>query len=67
MLTVIRTAHDPWQFVVEEDRSDIVQMAVQGKQASSSLVGPDFDLVIITAGDEPALVSVYSVVPSSGS
>jgi hypothetical protein len=60
MLTVIRTAHDPWQLVVEEDGPDIVQMAVQGEQASSGLVRPDLDLVIITAGDEPA-ESQYTV------
>lgn len=38
VLTVIRTAHYPWQLVVKEDGSDIVQMAVQGEQASPSLV-----------------------------
>jgi hypothetical protein len=34
-------------------------MAVQSEQASASLVGPDFNLVVITTRDEPALVSVY--------
>jgi hypothetical protein len=59
MLTVVRTADYPWQLVVEKHSSDVVQMAVQSEQASASLVGPDFNLVVITTRDEPALVSVY--------
>jgi hypothetical protein len=60
VLTIIGAAHYPRQLVVEEDSADIVQMAVQGEQASPSLVRPDLDLVVITARHEPALVSVYS-------
>ena len=59
-LTVIGAAHYPRQLVVEEDGADIVQVAVQCEQASSGLVGPDLDLVVVAARDEPALVSVYS-------
>jgi hypothetical protein len=38
VLTVIGAAHYPWQLVVKEDGADIVQVAVQGEQASPSLV-----------------------------
>jgi hypothetical protein len=40
---------------MEEDGSDVVEMAVEGEEASSSLVRPDFDLVIVTARDEKRL------------
>jgi hypothetical protein len=33
--------------MVEEDSSDIVQMSVECKETSPSLVGPDFDLVVV--------------------
>jgi hypothetical protein len=38
VLTVIGAAHYPRQLMVEEDGADIVQMAVQGEQASPGLV-----------------------------
>jgi len=34
---------------MEEDGSDVVKMAVKGEEASSSLVRPDFDLIVVTA------------------
>jgi hypothetical protein len=34
--------------VVEKDRSDVVQMATQCEQTSSSLIRPDLDLVVVT-------------------
>lgn len=43
--------------MVEENGADVVQVAVQGEQAAASLVGPDLDLVVIAAGDEPLLLS----------
>jgi hypothetical protein len=43
---------------MEEDGADIVEMAVEREQTPSSLVRPYFDLVVVTTGDEPALVSV---------
>lgn len=41
--------------MVEEDGSDIVKMAVEGEQAAPGLVGPDLDLVVVTARDEERL------------
>lgn len=38
LLTVVGTADNPWQLVVEEDSADIVQMAVQSEQTSPSLI-----------------------------
>lgn len=51
--TVVGAAHDPRQLVVEEDSADVVQVAVQREQTPPGLVGPDLDLVIIAARDEP--------------
>lgn len=44
--------------MVEEDCTDVVQMAVQGEEAASSLIGPDLDLVVIAAGHEEWLCFV---------
>jgi hypothetical protein len=44
--------------VVEENGSDIVEVAIQGEEASSCLVGPDLDLVVVAATDEEGLGSV---------
>jgi hypothetical protein len=38
--------------MMEENSSNIVEMAVQCKEASSGLVRPDFNLVIIATGYE---------------
>jgi len=35
--------------MMEEDRSHIVQMPVQSEEASSSLIRPHFDLVIVAS------------------
>jgi hypothetical protein len=43
---------------MEEDGSDVVEMAVKGEEASSSLVRPDFDLIVVTARDEKRLCLV---------
>lgn len=40
---------------MEEDGSDIVEVAVQREQASPSLIGPDLDFVVVTARDEEGL------------
>lgn len=45
--------------MVEEDGADIVEMAIEREQTSPSLIRPHFDLVVVTARDEPGLVSVY--------
>ena len=55
---VVAGADDPGELVVEEDSSDVVQMAVQGEQTSPGLVGPDLDLVVIASGDEEWLPPV---------
>lgn len=44
--------------MMEENGSNIIKMAVQRKEASSSLVRPDFNLVIIAAGYEEWLCFV---------
>jgi len=59
-LTIVGAADYPRQFVVEEDGSNIVQVAVEGEQTAPGLIGPDLDLVVITTGDKPVSVSVYS-------
>jgi hypothetical protein len=43
---------------MEEDGSNIIEMAIEGEKASSGLVRPDFDLVIVTARDEKRLCLV---------
>lgn len=40
---------------MEEDGSNIVQVSVQGKQASPRLIRPDLDLIIVTARHEERL------------
>ena len=62
-LTVVGTAHYPWQLVVEEDCSDIVQMAVQGEETAASLVRPDLDLIVVASRDEPVPSSACSSRP----
>lgn len=44
--------------MVEEDCTDIIQMPIESKQTSASLVGPDLDLVIISTRDEEGLCLV---------
>lgn len=44
--------------MMEENSSNVIKMAVQRKEASSSLVRPDFDLVIIAARYEERLCFV---------
>ena len=41
--------------MVEKDRPHIIQMAVQGEEAPSRLVGPYFYLVVIASRDEERL------------
>ena len=47
---------------MEEDSSYVVKMTVQCEQAFPSLVRPDFDLVVISPGDEERLgfMEIYS-------
>lgn len=52
---VVGARDDPRQLVVEEDGADVVEMAIQGEQTPPGLIGPDLDLVIITARDEEGL------------
>lgn len=44
---VVRARQNPGQLVVEENRANIVQMAIEGEEAPPTLVRPDFDLVVI--------------------
>ena len=44
--------------MVEEDGSHVIEMAVECEEASSGLVRPDFDLVIVAAGYEERLCFV---------
>lgn len=41
--------------MVEENSPHVVQMPIERKQASASLVAPDLDLVIISSGHEKRL------------
>lgn len=41
--------------MVEENGSDVVEMAVESKEAASSLVGPDLDLVVVASRNEERL------------
>jgi hypothetical protein len=41
--------------MVEEDGSDVVEMAAEGEEAAAGLQRPDLDLVIVTAGNEERL------------
>lgn len=41
--------------MVEENRPHVVQMPIERKQTSASLVAPNLDLVIISAGHEQRL------------
>ena len=38
--------------MVEEDRSDIIQMPIERKKTSPGLIRPHLDLVVVTSGDE---------------
>lgn len=40
---------------MEEDGANVVEMAIQGEQAPSGLIGPYLDLVIITARNKERL------------
>lgn len=41
--------------MMEEHGADIIQMSVQGEEASSRLIGPDLDFVIVATGHEKRL------------
>lgn len=47
---------------MEEDCADVVEMAIESEQASSSLMRPHLDLVIVTTRDEKwlCLVEIHS-------
>ena len=38
--------------MVEEDGPNVVQVAIEREEASSALIGPDFDLVVIPPRNE---------------
>lgn len=44
--------------MVKEHRSHVVQMAVQGEEAASGLVRPNFNFIIVTPGHEQRLGAV---------
>ena len=43
---------------VKLDGADVVQVAEEGEEAATELVVPDFDFVVISAGDDEGLVEV---------
>jgi len=47
---VVGGRKNPWQLMVEEHGSDVVEMAIQSEQASPSLVRPDLDLIVVATG-----------------
>ncbi len=48
--------------MVEKDCPHIVQMAVEREKTPASLIGPDFDFVVVSSGNKQWLcfVKVYS-------
>jgi hypothetical protein len=44
--------------MVEEDSANVVQMTIQGKEASASLIAPDLNLVIISTRNKEGLCLV---------
>lgn len=40
---------------MEENGSDVIEMAVEGEEAAAGLVGPNLDLIVVTARDEEGL------------
>jgi hypothetical protein len=52
---IVGAGQDPRQLMVEEHRPNVVEMAIKRKLAPSLLIGPDLDLVIVTAGHEERL------------
>ncbi|RUS27656.1 hypothetical protein BC938DRAFT_482933 [Jimgerdemannia flammicorona] len=49
---IVGGADNPGILVVEEDGADVIQMAVEREEASTRLVIPDFDLVVIATAHE---------------
>ena len=41
--------------MVKKDSSYIVKVTIERKETSSGLIGPDFDLVVVSAGHEKRL------------
>lgn len=52
--------------MMEKDRPDIVEVPIEGKEAPSSLIRPDFDLVVVTTRNEEWL-SLVKVDPTNRS
>lgn len=59
---VVGTRDNPRKLMMKEDCANIIQMSIQGKKTSASLIGPDLDLVIVSPRNEEGLclVKVYS-------
>jgi hypothetical protein len=55
---IVRGRDDPGKLVMEEDSADIVEMAIEGEEAATSLERPDLDLVVVTTGNEERLCLV---------
>ena len=52
---VVGTGDDPWQLMVEENGSHIIQMSVQSEKTAPRLIRPYFDLVVVASRDEERL------------
>lgn len=59
---VVGTRDNPRKFMMKENCANIIQMSIQGKKTSASLIGPDLDLIIVSPRNEEGLclVKVYS-------
>jgi hypothetical protein len=59
---IVGRRDDPRQLVVEEDSSNVIEMAGEGKKATLGVVIPNFDTVIITTRHKHGLclVKVYT-------
>jgi hypothetical protein len=52
---IIGGRQDPRELMVEENGANVIEMTVQCEKTSSRLVGPDFDLVVVTTRYEKRL------------
>jgi hypothetical protein len=55
---IVGGREDPRKFAVEEYRSHVVEMSVQGEKTSPGLKTPDLNLVVVTSGDKEGLCRV---------
>lgn len=55
---IVRSAEDPGILLMEHSGPDVIEMTQQGEDASTLLVVPNLDLVIVAPGNEQRLLIV---------